>query len=289
MKLVTAAASLLGQVDFTRAPSTEFVGADGQRVLNDYRLRCPGTDVQTALAHSCNSVFGWAANAVGAPALRRVADTYFGTDQNPRLQGGGATGLSTGLPEHGPIGSGALARTGIGQESARSSVLGIALATAVIANSAGAGPTWWPHLTAAICPDRSAAPVLSRHGDALGPALPSWVGQMVYDGMRKAVTEGTARTLASASASAHAELAAKTGTAQTVAGHIDSWITVIIHHRTVVTLVIHDAPDEAAAGQAADRVLAALPPTAAVPSCAPPTRPRALDVHDTAVRWQPEG
>jgi hypothetical protein len=289
MKLVTAAASLLNQIDFARAPATEFVGADGQRVFNDYRLSCPGIDIQTALAHSCNSVFGWAANAVGAPALRRVADTYFGADQNLRLQGGDADGLSTGLPEHGSVGSGALARTGIGQESARSSVLGIALATAVIANSDRVAPTWWPHLTAAICPDRSGVPVLSRHGDALGPALPSWASQMIYGGMREAVTEGTARTVAHASASAHAELAAKTGTAQTVAGHIDSWITVIIDHRTVLTLVIHDASGEAAAGQAAGRVLAALPRTAALPNCAQPTRPRALDVHDTAVRWQPEG
>ncbi|HTK63464.1 MAG TPA: FtsW/RodA/SpoVE family cell cycle protein, partial [Pseudonocardia sp.] len=226
MKLVTASASLLAGTDYTGAPADVFTGSDGQRLVNDGRETCPATDVRTALAYSCNSVLGWAATRVGADGLRRVASTYFGADRPFAFEGGDAVGLDTGLPAaatHPRVSDGALARTGIGQESVRSSVLGVALATAVIADSgtgAKAVPAPWPGLTSATCRDPRAGtvggdgggtgggdgdrpgegdvdtPVAAPVRPTVGPALPSRVGRVVYEGMRMAALRGTARALA---------------------------------------------------------------------------------------------
>jgi peptidoglycan glycosyltransferase len=277
MKLITASASLLTRVDYSAAPARDFVGTDGQRLGNDHHETCPATDVRTALAYSCNSVLGWAAARVGAPQLQRVAATYFGADRPFTLEGGDAYGLSTGLPSTGRVTEGTLARTGIGQESVRSTVLGVALATAVVANSGGpasggqttGGVTPWPHLTAATCADPGAAgggePVATPTGPSVGPALPPAVGRVVYDGMRMAVTSGTARSLGSVTTR---QVVAKTGTAQTTGGRIDSWLTAVVDHRYVLTLVIADAADEAAGVRAGASVLAVLPSAVPVLSCA---------------------
>jgi cell division protein FtsI/penicillin-binding protein 2 len=276
MKLITASASLLAGTDFAGAPPEVFTGADGQRLVNDDRETCPATDVRTALAYSCNSVLGWAATRVGADGLRRVASTYFGADRPFAFEGGDAVGLSTGLPTAGAgtapgprVSDGALARTGIGQESVRSSVLGVALATAVIADSrtnvAGSAP--WPGLTSATCRDPGGegdTPVASPVRPTVGPGLPPRVGRVVYDGMRMAVQRGTARAL---SAPGGLEVAAKTGTAQTVGAHFDSWLTAIVDDRYVVTLVIADAGGESAAVRAGSSVLAAWPKVFAPPAC----------------------
>lgn len=282
MKVITASASLLAGTDYAGAPADVFTGADGQRLVNDDRETCPATDVRIALAYSCNSVLGWAATRVGAEGLRRVAVTYFGADRPFAFEGGDAVGLSTGLPAAGTSGvsPGALARTGIGQESVRSSVLGVALATAVIADSrAGIGTAApWPGLTSATCRDpgggtgsEADTPVAAPVRPTVGTALPPRVGRAVYDGMRMAVQRGTARNLA---APHGMEVAAKTGTAQTVGAHFDSWLTAIVEGRYVVTLVIADAGGESAAVRAGSSVLAAWPASFAAAACpsAPPVR-----------------
>jgi cell division protein FtsI/penicillin-binding protein 2 len=289
MKLITASASLLAGTDYAGAPPEVFTGADGQRLVNDNREACPATDVRTALAYSCNSVLGWAATRVGADGLRRDASTYFGADRPFAFEGGDAVGLSTGLPTAGAgrapgprVLDGALARTGIGQESVRSTVLGVALATAVITDSAAAtgtraaaGTTPWPGLTSATCRDPGGegdTPVAAPVRPTVGPALPPRVGRVVYDGMRMAVQRGTARAL---SAPGGVELAAKTGTAQTVGAHFDSWLTAILDGRYVVTLVIADADGESAAVRAGSSVLAAWPkvfPPSVCPSAPVPVQ-----------------
>jgi cell division protein FtsI/penicillin-binding protein 2 len=282
MKLITASASLLAGTDYTGAPAQVFTGADGQRLFNDDRETCPATDVRTALAYSCNSVLGWAATRVGADGLRRVASTYFGADRPYAFEGGDAVGLTTGLPAAGGssrVSDGALARTGIGQESVRSSVLGVALETAVIADSATGvpGSPPWPGLTSATCRDPGQGdgedtPVAAPIRPAVGPALPRRVGKVVYEGMRMAAVQGTARAL---NAPGGVEVAAKTGTAQTVGAHFDSWLTAIVDGRFVVTLVIADAGGESAAVRAGSSVLAAWPKAFPAPSC-PSAEPAAV-------------
>lgn len=286
MKLITASASLLAGTDYSAAPAEVFTGTDGQRLVNDDRETCPATDVRTALAYSCNSVLGWAATRVGADGLRRVASAYFGADRPFQFEGGDAVGLNTGLPTStstspaSRVSEGALARTGIGQESVRSSVLGVALETAVIADSRGGGQPVapWPGLTSATCrdPGEHAAgdgvadtPVAAPARPTVGTALPPRVGRTVYDGMRMAVLRGTARALA---APGGMEVAAKTGTAQTIGTHFDSWLTAIVDGRYVVTLVIADAGAESAAVRAGSSVLAAWPKAFAAPGC-PAARP----------------
>lgn len=262
MKLVTAAAALMAGVDLTGAPAGVLVGDDGSRLANSGGATCPGTGAATALAHSCNSVYGWAATQVGADDLAYVARTWFGADRPFLLDGLDVEGLTTGPV---PPSAGALARTGIGQESVRSSVMGMALATAVVAN--GGSTTPWPHLVAASCPGADPVPV--SPAAAVGPPLPAHVADVVHEGMREAVTEGTARRLVPHGHPA----AAKTGTAQLADGGVDQWITAIVDERRVLTLVVHHAAHEGAAVDVASWVLAALPPSRAVPSPATPICP----------------
>jgi len=292
MKLVTASASLLAGIDYSGAPADVFTGADGQRLVNDDRETCPATDVRTALAYSCNSVLGWAATRVGADGLQRVASTYFGADRPFALEGGDAAGLDTGLGvgtnvrgtpatgTHPRMSDGALSRTGIGQESVRSSVLGVALATAVIADSGtgarASASAPWPGLTSATCrdPGRPAdepdTPVAAPMRPPAGAALPARVGRVVYEGMGMAARQGTARALR---APGGLQVAAKTGTAQTSGTHFDSWLTAIVDGRYVVTLVIADAGGESAAVRAGSSVLSAWPSSFAAPRC--PSAPSA--------------
>lgn len=261
MKIVTAAAALLRGVDFAGAPAGSHVSADGQRLANDESTTCPATDAATALTYSCNSVYGWAADRVGAGALARVARTYFGADGPYPLDGIGATGLDTGLGPATGLTGGQVARTGIGQESVRSSVLGIAVATAVVAD-AGGGPTRWPHLTAAIC--AGVGPEIPGPMPVVGLPLPAEVGRTIVDGMHAAVRSGTARALR---VPAGVDAAAKTGTAQLDGGGIDSWITVIVDHRYVLTLVVHRPGDDGAAIDVASRILPSIPRVDAPTPC----------------------
>ena len=137
----------------------------------------------------------------------------------------------------------------------------------------------WPGLTSATCRDPggrtnagSAAdtPVAAPLRPAVGTGLPPRVGRVVYDGMRAAVQRGTARAL---KAPGGVEVAAKTGTAQTVGSHFDSWLTAIVDGRYVLTLVIADAGGESAAVSAGSTVLSAWPRSFAAPAC--PSAPAA--------------
>lgn len=266
MKIVTASAALLDGVDLAPAPRTVFAAVDGSRLGNDDGTTCPAADVVTALAASCNSVFGWAAAQLGPAELDRVAREYFGADRPVPLDGLEAAGLDTGLPDGDRTADGAVARTGIGQESVRSSVLGTAVATAVVANRSAATP--WPHLVAATCTGGPGGPpTVPPAPGVVGTPLPDRVSGPVLDGMRAAVTTGTARRLV---VPPGREVVAKTGTAQLADGGTDSWITAVVDARTVLTLVVHHAP-EGAAVDAASRVLAALPPSTQAPVACPAT------------------
>jgi cell division protein FtsI/penicillin-binding protein 2 len=90
------------------------------------------------------------------------------------------------------------------------------------------------------------------------------VGKVVYEGMRMATQRGTARALTAPNG---VEVAAKTGTAQTVGTHFDSWLTAIVDGRYVVTLVIADAGGESAAIRAGSSVLSTWPRSFAAPVC----------------------
>ncbi|MDL5158081.1 penicillin-binding transpeptidase domain-containing protein [Actinomycetospora termitidis] len=269
MKLVTAAAALLAGVDPAAAPLGAYRGDDGSVLGNDGGSTCPAADTATALAHSCNSVLGWEAVQVGAPELARVARTWFGADTPVRLDGLDAAGLDTGLGAADP-GTGALARTGIGQESVRSTVLGVALATAVVANAGTTTP--WPSVIAATCPGGDPEP--TAPSAPIGRPLPGPVADVIRGGMARAVSEGTARRLAPAG---H-DVVAKTGTAQVPGGATDSWVTAIVDDRWVLTLVAHGAAREGTAVDAGSRVLGALPPvlTPVPPTCPGEARPSAL-------------
>lgn len=284
MKLVTAAAALMAGVDFGAAPRAAFPDGHGHALGNDAGAMCPASDAATALAYSCNSVFGWAATRVGAGELDRVARTYFGADRPMSVDGLGAPGLDTGLdgrpeldrPDNthntaGPDNTASTARTGIGQESVRSSVLGVALATAVVAN-AGGPPTPWPRLVDAVC--AGDGPEVRAPGPALGPGLPPSVAGVVLDGMRAAVRVGTARFLVEPPGR---DVAAKTGTAELPDHGLDSWVTVILDHRYVLTLVVHHPAGEGAAVGVANRILPTLPRSFGPPSC---PSPRPAKEHD---------
>jgi cell division protein FtsI/penicillin-binding protein 2 len=88
--------------------------------------------------------------------------------------------------------------------------------------------------------------------------LPAPVARTIYAGMRKVVTDGTARRLTTP---AGEEVAAKTGTAQTTGNATDSWLTAIVNHRYIITIVIHTPPTDAAAVTAGSHIITALPTT----------------------------
>ncbi|WP_375504483.1 penicillin-binding transpeptidase domain-containing protein [uncultured Jatrophihabitans sp.] len=266
-KSIAASAALLDGYNFADAPASTFTGRDGQTIHNFDDETCPSTDVQTALADSCNSVFAAATAAVGAKKYLQVAHDYFGVDQTLRFDSGSALGFTSGVPGGTTLSDGQLARTAIGQESAKSTVLGVSLLTAAVVNG-GRRETPWPRLVSAVCRG-GGGPQPTRQLPAIGKVLPDFVAAPIREGMRLAVSEGTARSLASL----RAVSIAKTGTAERVDGGEDAWISAVVHDRFVVTAVVYDAPAQDSALRVAAKIVPAVPAALPATRC-PPAAPR---------------
>ncbi|MCS5495708.1 penicillin-binding transpeptidase domain-containing protein [Cnuibacter physcomitrellae] len=248
-KMIVASAALLDGIDASGA-STEVVEVDGQRVENSDGFVCPDTRIVTMLTVSCNTTAAALALRLGQQRLEDVARSYFGAERELRFDGGAVSPLTTGLAD-GDVNSASLARTGYGQESVQSSALSLAAATAVIAQGAGPHPEVAapaPHLLPGSCSDGSVTP------SPLGEPLPAAVAATVLEGMRGAVGQGTATALQTATT--EWDIAAKTGTAQvpdsvSTTG-LDSWVTMILDTRWVLTVQLHDVAPDAADNPAVD-------------------------------------
>lgn len=136
-KVVTAAAALdSGKFNGTDATSADpnvltFPGSQF-RIRNENNQSCPGTDLKTALQYSCNTVYGFIGEQVGASALGQAA-TQFG------LNDPGLTIPLNVVPSVFPtqqIGSDQayLAQASIGQISDRVTPLQAAMIAAAVAN-----------------------------------------------------------------------------------------------------------------------------------------------------------
>ncbi|HEY0187765.1 MAG TPA: penicillin-binding transpeptidase domain-containing protein [Cellulomonas sp.] len=264
MAAVVAAQHGLG----TDAAPADVLTVGGERLRNMGGATCPDTTLVGALTYSCNTVLGYLGASLGADRLSAGLAETFGAGAAVPFDGGDVVGLSTGLTDGSTAAQ--AARTAIGQEGARTSVLAVAAMTGAIARAAtgatGAAPA--PHLLALVCSEgqvqQAADPV------AWGSSIDPDVAAEVLRGMAGATERGTLTELGDAAAAAGREVAGKSGTADVATDQSGSgilrWATVVVDGRWVVTVVVRDqqaGADNAAAQTVAD-VLTDLPRTDAV-------------------------
>lgn len=272
-KLFLAAAALINGIDATGGP-TDMVDTGDAVIYNNGHALCPDNSLETMIAFSCNTSAATLALQLGPAALEDVARTYFGADTPLPFDGGDVMSLRTGLTED-SLSPGQLARSGIGQESVRTSPLALAAATGVIAVSAagtgvdGAIPA--PRLIGGVCFPESEVPQSVNGSPAVfGQVLPDGIGVKILDAMQASADHGTTARLGDAADALALDLAAKSGTAEVDDSRtgISSWVTAIINERFVVTVLVHDG--DTTTNQAVDIAKDLLPAVADAINISPP-------------------
>ncbi|WP_028851659.1 peptidoglycan D,D-transpeptidase FtsI family protein [Thermocrispum municipale] len=204
-KLVTTAAALEnGATKDTRVESAASVILPGTRtpLANFGGAPCPGSTLQDALAHSCNTAFAKLAGQLGADKLRETAKNFgIGMDDLEIPMSVTPSGL-------GELGSEAeLYQAGIGQRDVRLTPLQDAMLSATIANH---GMAMRPHLVKELL-----APALSvlepvEPEELTGePALSRHNAEVLRDMMIK-----SEQNTLGAGPYSHLKIASKTGTAE---------------------------------------------------------------------------
>ncbi|MDV8065584.1 penicillin-binding transpeptidase domain-containing protein [Rhodococcus sp. IEGM 1366] len=259
-KIVTATAGLLEGVDMSDAPREVF-SADGETLQNFDKAICPSTSVEDMLTYSCNTSAAFIGVTVGQDRLDEISRKYFGAGANIATDIGSfaIAGIDTGMGEK-ALTDMQVGRSAIGQEGATGNALSMSVVTASVVRSSSEGMQGTsvpaPQLIEGVC---KAGNLVYESSDlTVGEPLPTAVADRVMQGMRGAAVSGTARTL---EARGHS-LAAKTGTADTNnAGFpVNSWVSVVIDSRWVLTVLVHTSSDvEVAATGVANKVLAQFP------------------------------
>jgi peptidoglycan glycosyltransferase len=211
-KIVTAAAALdTGKFDESTPtpadPNTFRVPGSIYGVSNENNQACGNTDLKTALAQSCNSVYGYVGAQLGPQTMAEYA-ARFGFN-NPGLQIPMAVHQSN-FPTPDKVGSDqlGLAQDSIGQNGTQVTVLQAAMIAAAVANG---GSIMQPYLV-----DKETAPnghvtyKGSDHQHVLSQAMSPTAAATLDDMMKNVVANGTARN----DAVSGVQMGAKTGTAQ---------------------------------------------------------------------------
>ncbi|KXO97828.1 hypothetical protein AXK61_21690 [Tsukamurella pseudospumae] len=258
-KIITAAAALIDGVDMSGAPPFEFI-ADGEVLRNSGDFTCPSTRIVDMLAFSCNTTAAFAGVRVGQSRMDEVARTYFGAGETIPSDIGefAVSGIDPGTGR-GALDAAQLGRTAIGQEGSRGNVLAMAVATGIVIRAVTGGPGGGmpaPRIIDGYC--RGVGAFEARtFGSTVGTRpLPSGVADTILAGMRRAVSDGTARGLKADGRT----VAAKTGTAEKPNEQsINSWVTIVVDRRWVITTMVHADPASASAIRVANGILGALP------------------------------
>ncbi|MBS2531293.1 hypothetical protein KGQ20_00765 [Catenulispora sp. NF23] len=211
-KIVTAAAALdtgmYTETGPTGAPATTLTWPGSSNQLpNENSATCPGTDLKSALEQSCNSVYGFVGDKLGAQTMAEYAQK-FGFN-NPSLKIPLSVAQSN-FPAANQIGSDAvaLAQDSVGQNGTQATPLQAAMIAAAVANG---GVIMQPYLV-----DKETAPnghvtyKGSDHQHELSQAMQPSTAATLDDMMQSVVANGTAQNAAVAGI----HMGAKTGTAQ---------------------------------------------------------------------------
>lgn len=211
-KIVTAAAALesghFTETGQTGAPRGTLTWPNSPTQLpNENNEVCDGSDLKTALAESCNSVYGWVADQLGASVMADEAQK-FGFN-NPSLKIPLSVAQSN-FPTAAQLGSDsvALAQYSVGQNGTQVTPLQAAMIAASVANG---GVIMQPYLV-----DKETAPnghvtyKGSDHQHELSQAMQPATAATLDDMMKYVVTNGTAKN----DAVPGVGMGAKTGTAQ---------------------------------------------------------------------------
>ena len=177
------------------------------QLINEDSETCNGTDLKTALAQSCNTVYGWVADKVGAPTMAEYAQK-FGFN-NPGLKVPMKVAQSN-FPTADQLGSDSvrLAQDSIGQTDTQVTPLQAAMIAGAVANG---GAIMQPYLV-----DKETAPnghvtyKGSDHQHVLSQAMQPQTAATIDNMMQYVVTNGTAQP----DQVANIGMGAKTGTAQ---------------------------------------------------------------------------
>ncbi|MEY9927119.1 peptidoglycan glycosyltransferase [Catenulispora sp. GP43] len=210
-KIVTAAAALdSGQFTETGPtgadPNSYSVPGSGYNLPNEDGP-CPGTDLKTALAQSCNSVYGFVGAKLGSQVMSSYASKFGFNDPSLKIP---LAVAQSNFPSVASIGSNTLglAQDSIGQGDTQVTPLQAAMIAASVANG---GTIMQPYLV-----DKETAPnghvtyKGSDHQHELSQAMSPATAATLDDMMQNVVANGTAQ---------HAgipgiHMGAKTGTAQ---------------------------------------------------------------------------
>ena len=214
-KVVTAAAAL----DSGKFNESSPTGADANLYTvpgAGYSLRnedgaCPNTDLKTALAFSCNSVYGYVGAQLG-PQIMSATAAKFGFD-DPSLKIPLAVAQSN-FPSATAIGNNqlGLAQDSIGQGDTQATVLQAAMIGAAVANG---GAIMQPYLVdKEIAPNGHVTYKGSDHQHVLSQAMTPATATILDDMMRNVVANGTGK----GAAVDGINMGAKTGTAQRAQG-----------------------------------------------------------------------
>ncbi|HEY0934685.1 MAG TPA: penicillin-binding transpeptidase domain-containing protein [Trebonia sp.] len=211
-KIVTAAAALESgkytETSDTGGPrgALTWPGSSSQ-LPNENHATCTGSDLKTALAQSCNSIYGYVADQLGASTMAEYAQK-FGFD-NPGLKIP-LTVAQSNFPTAASLGSDsvALAQDSVGQNGTQATPLQAAMIAAAVANG---GVIMQPYLV-----DKETAPnghvtyKGSDHQHELSQAMQPATAATLDDMMQNVVANGTAAP----DAVPGVQMGAKTGTAQ---------------------------------------------------------------------------
>jgi peptidoglycan glycosyltransferase len=211
-KIITAAAALesgkFTEDTATGAPAGTLTwNGTTSQVPNEDHGTCANTDLKTALAQSCNSVYGWVGDQLGPQVMSDYA-AKFGFN-NPGLKVP-MTVAQSNFPGPSVLGSDVvrLAQDSIGQGDTQATPLQAAMIAAAVANN---GTIMQPYLV-----DKETAPnghvtyKGSDHKHELSQAMQPSTAATIDDMMKNVVTNGTAKD----DAVPGVDMGAKTGTAQ---------------------------------------------------------------------------
>ncbi|WP_194913310.1 peptidoglycan D,D-transpeptidase FtsI family protein [Catenulispora rubra] len=215
-KVVTAAAAL----DSGKYQESNPTGADangysvpgsGYTLTNENGAQCPGTDLKTALAQSCNSVYGYVGAQLGPQIMSTYASKFGFNDPSLKIP---LSVAQSSFPSPTAVGSNqlALAQDSIGQGDTQVTPLQAAMIAASVANG---GAIMQPYLV-----DKETAPnghvtyKGSDHQHVLSQAMSPATAGTLDDMMQNVVANGTAQNAAVSGV----HMGAKTGTAQRAQG-----------------------------------------------------------------------
>lgn len=268
LKPLVAAVALGAGVEPTGAPADRLL-IDGESLGNAGGRPCADTTLGGAIEQSCNTVFGYLAGRLGATALKKGLEDYFGADSGLRFDGGGAVGLTTGLTD--ATTPAQLARTGVGQESVQATPIAMASSYSALVAAAAGRPSQVTHVRAGSCQSGFHADVAAA--STLVP-VPRGVAATVLEAMRRPITgvNGTMKALRGPALAAGLTVAGKSGTARvsraTSTSGLTYWAVVVVDGRYVLTVQVRDSEGSGnAATSAAAHILPAFKKLPADPKC----------------------